>query len=81
MAGGSQGLLALALHNRADKEAKAAQLLKVQTIDFLPPVRRDAAAAKQFIRKTLAQPHTVNPRTIMVDKNLGVPAGCGGASI
>lgn len=40
-----------------------------QTIDFLLSARRDAAAAKRFFRKALAQPHTVNPRTITVDKN------------
>ena len=33
-----------------------------QTIDFL-------LSAKRFFRKALAQPHTVNPRTITVDKN------------
>ena len=40
-----------------------------QTIDFLLSARRDAAAAKPFFHKALAQPHTVNPRTITVDKN------------
>src|SRR6185437_8175784 len=35
--------------------------------------RRDAAAAKRFFRKALAQPHTVNPRTITVDKNPAYP--------
>jgi transposase-like protein len=40
-----------------------------QTIDFLLSVRRDATAAKRFFRKALAQPHTVNPRTVTVDKN------------
>ena len=45
-----------------------------QTIDFLLSAKRDAAAAKWFFRKALGQPHTVNPRTITVDKN---PA-CGG---
>jgi transposase, IS6 family len=40
-----------------------------QTIDFLLSARRDAAAAKRFFRKALAQPHAVNPRTITVDKN------------
>jgi len=44
-----------------------------QTIDFLLSVRRDAAAAKRFLRKALAQPHTVNPRTITVDKNPAYP--------
>ena len=44
-----------------------------QTIDFLLSTRRDAAAAKRFFRKTLGQPHTVNPRTITVDKNAAYP--------
>jgi transposase-like protein len=44
-----------------------------QTIDFLLSARRDAAAAKRFFRKALAQPHTVNPRTITVDKNPSYP--------
>ncbi len=44
-----------------------------QTIDFLLSARRDAAAAKRFFRKALAQPHTVNPRTITVDKNPAYP--------
>ena len=59
-----------------------------QTIDFLLSARRDAAAAKRFFRKALAQPHTVNPRTITVDKNAAYPraatemkamASCGAA--
>ena len=44
-----------------------------QTIDFLLSARRDAAAAKRFFHKALAQPHTVNPRTITVDKNPAYP--------
>ena len=32
-----------------------------QTIDFLLSAKRDAAAAKRFLRKALGQPHTVNP--------------------
>jgi transposase-like protein len=44
-----------------------------QTIDFLLSARRDAAAAKRFFRKALGQPHTMNPRTITVDKNPSYP--------
>jgi transposase, IS6 family len=44
-----------------------------QTIDFLLSTRRDAEAAKRFFRKALAQSHTVNPRTITVDKNAAYP--------
>jgi transposase-like protein len=44
-----------------------------QTIDFLLSARRDAAAAKRLFRKALAQPHSVNPRTITVDKNPAYP--------
>jgi transposase-like protein len=44
-----------------------------QTIDFLLSPKRDAAAARRFFRKALGQPHTVNPRTITVDKNAAYP--------
>ena len=44
-----------------------------QTIDFLLSARRDAAAAKRFFPKALGQPHTMNPRTITVDKNAAYP--------
>jgi transposase-like protein len=44
-----------------------------QTIDFLLSSMRDAEAAKLFFRKALAQPHTVNPRTITVDQNAAYP--------
>jgi transposase, IS6 family len=42
-----------------------------QTIDFLLSARRDAAAAKRFSRKALAQSHTVNPRAIADMKQAG----------
>src|SRR3954454_17927916 len=48
-----------------------------QMIDFRLSAKRDAAAAKRFFRKALGQPHTphtVNPRTITVDKNPAYPA-------
>jgi IS6 family transposase len=44
-----------------------------QTIDFLLSAKRDAESAKRFFRKALGQPHTVNPRTITVDKNPAYP--------
>src|SRR4051795_1139104 len=44
-----------------------------QTIDFLLSAKRDAQAAKRFFRRALGQPHTVNPRTITVDKNPAYP--------
>ncbi|MFC1459454.1 IS6 family transposase [Microvirga arabica] len=44
-----------------------------QTIDFLLSPKRDAAAARRFFRKALGQPHTVNPRTITVDRNAAYP--------
>src|SRR3954454_24432857 len=44
-----------------------------QTIDFLLSAKRDAEAAKRFFRKALARPHTVNPRTITVDKKPAYP--------
>jgi transposase, IS6 family len=40
---------------------------------FLLSAKRDAEAAKRFFRRVLAQPHTVNPRTITVDKNAAYP--------
>jgi transposase-like protein len=42
-------------------------------IDFLLSAKRDAEAAKRFFRKALGRPHTVNPRTITVDKNPAYP--------
>jgi transposase-like protein len=44
-----------------------------QTIDFLLAVSRDAGAARRFFSKALGQPHTVNPRTITVDKDPAYP--------
>ena len=40
-----------------------------QTIDILLSAKRDAVAAKRLFRKALRQPHTVNQRTITMDKN------------
>ena len=36
-------------------------------------LKRGKPATKRFFRKALAQPHTVNPRTITVDKNPAYP--------
>jgi transposase-like protein len=44
-----------------------------QTIGFMLSAKRDVAAAKRFFRKALKQSHTVNPRTITVDKNAAYP--------
>ena len=44
-----------------------------ETIDFLLSVKRGAVAAKRFFRKAMGQVHTVNPRTITVDKNPAYP--------
>ena len=44
-----------------------------QTIDFLLSAKRDAEVAKRFFRKALGQPHTLNPRTITVNKNAACP--------
>ena len=46
-----------------------------QTIDFMLSARRNATAAKRFFRKALRRPHTVNPRTITVDKNAATDVG------
>jgi transposase, IS6 family len=45
-----------------------------QTIDFLLSAKRDAGAAKRFFRKALAQPQTVNSRTITVEERM-LPEG------
>jgi transposase-like protein len=42
-------------------------------IDFLLSAKRDAKAVKRFFRRALAQLHTVDPRTITVDKNAAYP--------
>lgn len=38
-----------------------------QMIDFLLSTTRDAAAAKRFFRRAVAQPHSTNPRTLTVE--------------
>ncbi|MCM8735438.1 DDE-type integrase/transposase/recombinase [Azospirillum sp. A1-3] len=43
-------------------------------MDFLLSAKRDAAAARRFFRKALKQAHTVNPRTLTVDKNAAYPS-------
>ena len=45
-----------------------------QTIDFLLTARRDAAAAKRFLRKALAASGNPMPRVMNVDKNPAYPA-------
>jgi transposase, IS6 family len=49
-----------------------------QTIDFLLTARRDAAAAKRFFRRALAQTGNPMPRVINVDKNRSYPAAVEG---
>ena len=44
------------------------------TLDFLLTAKRDAKAAKRFLRKVLKASHTVEPRVITVDKNPSYPA-------
>jgi transposase, IS6 family len=43
------------------------------TLEFLFSPTRDAEAAKRFLAKTLAAPHTTIPRIITVDKNAAYP--------
>jgi transposase-like protein len=45
-----------------------------QTIDFLLTAKRDAAAAKRFFHRALAQSNNPMPRVINVDKNRAYPA-------
>jgi transposase-like protein len=44
-----------------------------RTIDFLLSPRRNAAVARRLFQKLLKQSHTINPRTITVDKNAAYP--------
>ncbi len=43
------------------------------TLEFRLSAKRDAGAAQAFFEKTLAAPHTVEPRVINVDKNAAYP--------
>ena len=43
------------------------------TLDFLLTAKRDAKAAKRFLRKVLNASHTIAPRVITVDKNAAYP--------
>ncbi|MFC7739185.1 DDE-type integrase/transposase/recombinase [Roseomonas sp. GCM10028921] len=45
--------------------------------DFLLSAKRDSAAAKRFFRKALGRPHTVDPRSITVGRNLAYPRAVG----
>ena len=45
-----------------------------QTIDFLLTAKRDAAAAKRFFQRGLANPGNLMPRVINVDQNRAYPA-------
>src|SRR4030081_3428635 len=45
-----------------------------QTIDFLLTAKRDAAAAKRFLRKALSESGGRQPRVINVDKNPAYPS-------
>ena len=49
-----------------------------QTIDFLLTAKRDAAAAKRFFRRALAQTGNPMPRVINVDKSRSYPAAVEG---
>jgi transposase-like protein len=49
-----------------------------QTIDFLLTAKRDAAAAKRFFRRALAQTGNPMPRVINVDKNRSYPTAVEG---
>ncbi|EDX83392.1 hypothetical protein S7335_572 [Synechococcus sp. PCC 7335] len=43
------------------------------TLDFMLSAKRDAKAAKRFLRKVLNASHTIEPRAITVDKNAAYP--------
>ena len=44
-----------------------------QTLDFMLNAKRDAKAAKRFLRKGLNASHIIEPRVITVDKNAAYP--------
>ena len=44
-----------------------------QTLDFMRSAKRDANAAKRFLKKALKARHTQPPRVINVDKNAAYP--------
>ena len=43
------------------------------TLDFMLSAKRDAEAAKRFLKKVLNASHTIEPRAIAVDKNAAYP--------
>ncbi|MBE9033521.1 IS6 family transposase, partial [filamentous cyanobacterium LEGE 11480] len=43
------------------------------TLDFMLSAKRDAKAAKRFLKKVLNAPHIVEPRVIIIDKNAAYP--------
>ncbi len=43
------------------------------TLDVMLSAKRDAKAAKRFLKKTLNAPHTIEPRVITVDKHAAYP--------
>lgn len=45
-----------------------------QTLDFMLSAKRDAKAAKRFLKKALKASHTSTPRVINVDKNAAYPS-------
>ena len=45
-----------------------------QTLDFMLSAKRDAKAAKRFLKKVLKARHTQTPRVITVDKHAAYPA-------
>ena len=48
------------------------------TLDFLLSAKRDAKAAKRFLKKVLNAPHTQSPRVITIDKNAAYPPAIDG---
>ena len=48
------------------------------TLDFMLSAKRDAKAAKCFLKKVLNSPHTVEPRVITVDENAAYPPAATG---
>ena len=51
------------------------------TLDFMLSAKRDAKAAKRFLKQVLNAPHTVEPRVVTVDKNAAYPPAVAGLKV
>ena len=47
-------------------------------LDFMLSAKRDAKAAKRFLKEVLNASHTIEPRAIAVNKNAAYPSAIAG---